>query len=95
MAVGFTTINFGAAPGSNEASIAVTGQASILATSYVEAWVMADDTTADHTASDHKYVEVVGTKFTCGTPTAGVGFTIYGRCIDKMQGTFKLRWVWS
>lgn len=92
---GTATIDFGAAPGSNEASIAVTGQASILSTSYVEAWVMADDTTADHTASDHKYVEVVGTKFTCGTPTDGVGFTIYGRCVGKMQGTFKIRWVWA
>lgn len=92
--LGTTTIDFGSAPGSNEASIAVTGQASILSTSYVEAWVMGDDTTADHTASDHKYVEVVGIKFTCGTPINGVGFTIYGRCIDKMQGTFSIRWTW-
>lgn len=94
-AIGTAIIDFGAAPGSNEASVAVTGQAAILNTSVAEAWVMADDTTSDHTAEDHRYIEVIGTKFTCGTPTAGVGFTIYGRCVDKMQGTFKLNWVWN
>lgn len=91
---GTATINFGAAPGSNEASIAVTGQASILATSKVESYLMGDDTTADKTASDHKYAGCF-INLTCGTPTAATGFTIYGRSTEKMQGTFALRWVWA
>ena len=95
MATGEATIDFGAFPGANEASIAVTGQGTILSTSFAEAWIMADDTTSDHTANDHRYVEVIGTKFICGTPTNAIGFTIYGRCVDKLQGTFKIRWVWS
>jgi len=33
--------------------------------------------------------------FVCGTPTAATGFTIYARCLDKMQGTFQVRWVWA
>lgn len=91
---GTATIDFGAAPGLNEASIAVTGQAGISATSKAEAYVMADDTTADHTASDHRYFTLF-TELTCGTPVAGTGFTIYGNSNEKMQGTFALRWVWA
>lgn len=91
---GTATIDFGAAPGSNEASVSVTGLTSILATSKAEAFVMADDSTADHTASDHRYVELF-MSLTCGTPTAGTGFTIYARAIDKLTGQFALRYVWS
>lgn len=91
---GTATIDFGAFPGSNEASVAVTGQGSISATSKVEAFVMADDTTSGHTAADHKYLPQIAS-FTCGTPTAGTGFTLYGRSIHKLQGTFTLRWVWA
>ena len=93
-AIGTATIDFGSFPGTSEASIAVTGQASILATSKVEAFIMGDDTTARHTANDHRYASaLIG--LTCGTPTLATGFTIYGRCLDKMQGTFAVRWVWA
>lgn len=91
---GTATINFGSFPGSNEASVTVTGQASILATSKVEAYVMGDDSTADHTASDHRYFPLFAS-LTCGTPTAGTGFTIHARSTEKLQGTFALRWVWA
>lgn len=91
---GTATIDFGAYPGSNEASIAVTGQASISATSKAEAYIMGDDTTADHTAADHRYIaSLIG--LTCGTPSAGTGFTIYARSTQKIQGTFSIRWVWA
>ena len=91
---GTAIIDFGAFPGSNEASIAVTGQAAISATSKAEAYVMADDTTSDHTASDHRYFATLA-GLTCGTPTAATGFTIYTRSTEKLQGTFTLRWVWA
>jgi hypothetical protein len=91
---GTATLDFGAAKGSNESSVAVAGQASILSTSSVEAYWMADDTTADHTANDHKYVPLF-IELTCGTPVAATGFTIYGRSTEYMQGTFKCRWVWA
>ena len=91
---GAATIDFGAAPGGNEASVAVTGQATISATSKAEAYIMADDTTADHTASDHRYAAALFAP-TCGTPSAGTGFTIYGRSLERLQGTFALRWVWA
>jgi hypothetical protein len=91
---GTATLNFGAFPGSNEASVVVTGQATISATSKAEAFVMADDTSGTHTASDHRYfAALVG--LSCGTPTAATGFTIYARSLEKLQGTFALRWVWA
>lgn len=93
-ATGTATIDFGAFPGSNEASVAVTGQGSILATSKAEAYVMADDTTVDHTASDHRYFAAL-MGLACGTPTLATGFTIYARSTEKLQGTFALRWVWA
>jgi hypothetical protein len=92
--LGTATLDFGAHPGSNEASVAVTGQGSISATSKVEAYMMADDTTSDHTASDHRYAGLF-MSLTCGTPVAATGFTIHARAIDKLTGTFAVRWVWA
>lgn len=89
---GSATINFGT--GSNEASVAVTGLTTISATSKAEAFVMADDTSASHTASDHKYFPVFAS-LTCGTPSAGVGFTIYARSTQKLTGTWTVRYVWA
>lgn len=89
---GSATINFGT--GNNEASIAVTGQSAILTTSEARAVIMGDDTTSDHTASDHEYIGD-WLALTCGTPTAGTGFTIYGRSSERLTGTFKVRWVWA
>ena len=91
---GTATIDFGAAPGSSETSVAVTGLTTISGTSKAEAWIMADDSTADHTASDHRYADLF-LSLTCGTPSAGVGFTIYARAIDKLTGQFAVRYVWS
>jgi hypothetical protein len=92
--VGVAEIDFGAWPGANEASVSVTGQGEITPQASAEAWLMADDTTTDHTADDHRYAAVL-MGLTCGTPTNGVGFTIYARSIEKLTGAFKVRWVWS
>ena len=92
--LGTAEIDFGAWPGENEASVTVTGQAEITALASVEAWLMADDTTATHTAQDHRYAAAL-MGLTCGTPTAGAGFTIYARSTEKLTGAFKVRWVWS
>lgn len=92
--LGTATLDFGAFPGSNEASVTVTGQTSISATSKAEAYIMGDDTTSNHTASDHRYVGL-WLALTCGTPTAATGFTIYGRSTEKLQGQFAVRWVWA
>jgi hypothetical protein len=93
-ATGTAVINFGANPGVNEASVAVTGQATISATSKADAFIMADDTSSNHTAKDHRYFSaLVG--LTCGTPTAGSGFTIYATSLQELTGAYTVRWVWA
>lgn len=93
-ATGSATLDFGAFPGSNEASVLVTGQSSISATSKADAYVMGDDTTPDHDASDHRFFDAV-CGLTCGTPGAGEGFTIYATSLQPLEGTFQVRWVWA
>lgn len=74
MATGIATLDFGAFPGASDASVAVTGQAAIVAGSLVEAWLR-PIATADHTDTEHM-VETL--KVVAGDIVAGVGFTIYG-----------------
>jgi len=57
MATGTTTIDFGAFPGATDATVAVTGQAAIVAGSLVEAWIR-PVATADHTADEHRVEEI-------------------------------------
>lgn len=89
---GTVTINFGAFPGTQEASIPFT-DATISAGSKVEAFVMASDSVGDHTANDHKYLPLFAA-FT-GEPIAGVGGTIYGRALYSLIGEYKLRYAWA
>lgn len=89
---GTATLDFGS--GANEASVSVTGLGTISATSKVDSFVMADDTTGDHTAQDHRYFAALA-GLTCGTPTAGTGFTIFATSTQKLQGTYTVRFVWA
>src|SRR2546421_302489 len=74
MATGTSTLDFGAFPGASDASLAVTGQAGIVAGSLVEAWLRPVATT-DHSADEHM-VETL--KIFAANIVAGTGFTIYG-----------------
>lgn len=73
-AQGTATLDFGAFPGKSDASVAVTGQASIVSGSLVEAWLL-PAATADHTADEHM-VETL--RVVAGSIVAATGFTIYG-----------------
>lgn len=68
-----TTINFGAFPGSSDASLVITGQTGIDTSSVVNAWLMPTDTD-DHTADEHR-LETISVM--AGNVVPGVGFTIY------------------
>lgn len=71
---GTATLNFGSFPGASDASVAVTGQAGIVAGSLVEAWLR-PEATADHSADEHMLETL---KVFAGNIVAGTGFTIYG-----------------
>lgn len=91
---GTATIDFGSFPGTSEASIAVTGQGSIVAGSQVSVWIGSASTSGGHTASDHRYAAAM-LGFSISAIDVGVGFTIHARCLDAMQGSFLLSWRWS
>jgi len=88
---GSATLDFGAFPGSSEASIAVAA-ATVGAGSKAWAYWRADDTSVDHSADDHKYAAALIALSVL--VTAGVGLTIYGRCLDEMQGAWTVRYGW-
>ena len=90
--VGSTTIDFGTWPGSNDASVTVTGQTGISPTTLVEAWMMAE-ASSTHTLQDATYAARF-ISLTCSAPS-GTSFTIYARSEHKMQGQFAVRFVWA
>ena len=88
---GSAEIDFGAFPGSNEAVVTVSATGVTPAT-HVEAWVMAGDSTTDHTAQDHRYFPL----FAALTAEPGSDeFNIYGRSTQKLQGAFLVHYVWA
>jgi hypothetical protein len=90
---GTATIDFGALPGANEASVVVTGIGTIGGSALAEAFFMRS-TSASHTVNDHSYAALL-TGLTCGDVVAATGFTIYARSAEKLTGQFTLRFVWS
>lgn len=69
---GTGTIDFGAFPGAADADLVITGQAAIVAGSYVEAWIR-PVATSDHTVGEHvtETIRVIAHSIVAGT-----GFTI-------------------
>ena len=90
---GTAVIYFGAFPGSSEAFVVITGQGSIASDSDTDAWFISVPT-SDHTLNDHAYAAVL-VGLTSGAIVGGTGFTIYARCLQKMQGTFNIEWAWA
>lgn len=94
-AQGTGLLDFGAFPGKSDTSLAITGEASILAGSLVEAWVL-PAATVDHTADEHivEQLEVIA-----GSIVAGTGFTVYGVSRGsgdvRLYGKFNVGWVWN
>ena len=88
-ATGSAVLDFGI-PSKPAASIAVTGQAGIVATSKVEAFVRLV-ATADHSIDEHRVEQL---KVMAGDITAGIGFTIYGEAFPQAYGLWNVDWVW-
>jgi hypothetical protein len=93
MATGTATLDFGAFPGSTDTSVAVTGQAGILAGSLIEAWILPADT-ADHSIDDHV---VDPPRVLAARVVAGTGFTIYGLTTNHIRhfGQWNVAWAWT
>ena len=86
---GSAVIDFGV--GTDTAALAITGQASIAASSVTRAWIFPKDS-ADHSADEH-FVEEIDV--CAGVPTAGTGFTIFARTRNKpLRGQWTVAWSW-
>jgi hypothetical protein len=85
---GTATVDFGSA-GGNVATVAVTGQTWVTATSHVDAFLMGTDSTADHNADEHGIVNMTTRIISI---TAGTGFTIQAYSEWTLTGTFKIHW---
>jgi len=88
-ATGSAVLDFGASS-KNDTSVDVTGQAGILATSKVEAFIRLE-ATSNHSIDEHR-VEPI--KITAGNIAAGVGFTIYAESNLQVYGQWNVSWVW-
>ena len=90
---GEASVDFGAFPGSDEGSVTITGQSGIVATSVVDAWLVAE-ATADHSADEHR---IEALKVTAGNIVAGTGFTIWVRPLEpyRSYGLFRVGWSWA
>jgi hypothetical protein len=74
-------LDFGVFPGKSDASVAVVGQAGIVAGSTVNAWLR-PIATADHSADEH-VVETLAVY--AKDIVAGTGFTIFGKNTNQVN----------
>jgi hypothetical protein len=92
---GIVTFNFGAVPGTNVVTTAVTGQTAISATSKVEIYLMGTDSTATHNVIEHQMLPLGGLSLQVISVTAGTGFTAQAMSNLRLTGTFTARYVWA
>lgn len=89
MAKGTATINFGAAPGTNQVTLTI-ADSTIATGGYAECFLMSD-TTADHNATEHQIRPI---DFVCGNIVNATGFDITGTSnIGRLTGLWSIRWV--
>lgn len=90
---GQSLLDFGAAPGVTDATLAVTGQDDIAAGATVGVFIV-PTATDDHSADEHV---VDPPRVYAGNVAAGVGFTIYGitNTNQPVYGKWTVGWRWS
>lgn len=90
---GTAEVDFGALPGSMYTTVAVTGQAAIVAGSLVEAWIRPAATT-DHSADEHV---VDPPRIVAADIVAATGFTIHAFSNNNVRhhGKYTVSWVWN
>lgn len=89
---GAAVLDFGSAPGTNTAEIAVTTP--IPAGASVRAWFQSEGN-ADHNEMEHRLIFPSRVGLTCGDITDGVGFTVYAETELRLTGDVTCRWQWS
>jgi hypothetical protein len=91
---GTAVLNFGSAPGTNQVSLAVTGQGSIVGGSLVEAW-LSPTPTATRNLEEIKLLSAGRLGVLAHTVVAATGFTITATTDIRLTGTLNVNWVWA
>ena len=86
---GSAVLDFGAAPGSNMATVTIVGQTDIKSNALAQAWIMAVDS-ADHNSMEHVIVPM---EVRCGNIVAGGSFDIFGYSPLRLTGQWAVQWV--
>jgi hypothetical protein len=92
--VGSSVLSFGAAPGTNIATITITGQAAILSGSKIKVWFQAE-TGTDFNAYEHGLILPQFVSLTAGDIIPATGFTIYAATQLRINGNIICHWEWS
>lgn len=90
---GTAVLDFGLTP-NDYATVDVTGQTGILATSHVRVWFQAE--TMGDNSSDNHLLAAFFTRLATSDPVADTGFTVH--CISKIgyfTKRFRVDWLWS
>lgn len=89
---GTVTLDFGAFPGSNEASVTFADTKVTTGTNIIP-YFAGNDTSTNYTANDHKYASIfIGLTAAANN---GVGGIIYARSAEKMQGQWTARYTYT
>lgn len=88
---GTATLDFGATP-NDAATVLVTGLSGLTAGSHKEAFVQGDDTTADNTTGDHKFLSLSG-RFNCEYVSATTMNVNCELIMGLATGLFTAHWV--
>jgi hypothetical protein len=78
---GTAELDFGAFPGASDVTLAITGQAGILANSLVEAWIL-PAATADHSPDEHIFESLA---VMAHTIVPGTGFSITAKNTSQIN----------
>lgn len=91
---GVVEVNFGAHPGTDIATVAVTGQTTIAADSKITVWIFPKDTT-DHTAEEH-LIEDIRVFVPVASIIVGTGFTVHAVAESgRAHGLWNVGWMWG
>ncbi len=90
---GTATLDFTTTP-SEETTLVVTGQAGLISTTHIEAWIQGNDVTSDNGADEHAEFSAM-CPLACKWTVDG-SFEIKAMPIGALGlGTFLVHWAWS
>lgn len=92
---GTGTVDFGAAPGTNVATVAITGLTTLTTGSNIQLWIAGSDSTASHNAYEHKVILAKEVTMCADALVAGNGFTATATTNLRLSGMVAFRYAFG